>query len=215
MIYARFTVNLNIILFILFFSFGCATVNHQEIEPPTQKQLASIKTDAEAGDTNSVFILGLLYVSGTSIEKNTVLGQKYLVRAAEAGHSGAQHSLGYMYHEGDGVQKDFAIAKQWYEKAVAQGNPNSMYNLGVMYDYGLGVEKDWSRAYDLYHEAAQRCHESAETALRSIGSRHNLKVHNDSGFFSSGYSSNVLTRTADLFVFGYGGEDRQTLCGQN
>lgn len=76
---------------------------------------------AEAGDTQSQFILGDMYLYGEGVPRNYTEAEKWYRVAAEQGLREAQSSLGYMYQSGVGVAQNYQEALRWHRLAAEQG----------------------------------------------------------------------------------------------
>lgn len=76
---------------------------------------------AMAGDANAQSSLGLLYLSGIGVRRDSDLARQLLLQAARQGIVQAQLYLSLIYLRGEGVQQDFAIAYMWSDIALAAG----------------------------------------------------------------------------------------------
>ena len=79
----------------------------------------TIRSKAEAGDTNLQYNLGVMYAEGKALPKDSAEAVKWFRMAAKLGLAEAQTYLGFMYENGEGVAKDSAEAVKWYRKAAA------------------------------------------------------------------------------------------------
>src|SRR5581483_4178960 len=77
---------------------------------------------AEEGSAAAQYNLGLLYVDGRGVPKDTAEAAKWFTRAAEQGYTQAQHNLGAMYGSGQGVKRDYIQAYKWLNVCSAKGN---------------------------------------------------------------------------------------------
>src|SRR5688572_16665571 len=76
---------------------------------------------AAAGDVQSQFEMGMLYLSGEGgVRKNYGEALKWLELAGKGGHAEARFNLGYMYKTGLGALQNFEQAFQWFELAAGQ-----------------------------------------------------------------------------------------------
>lgn len=101
---------------------------------------------AEAGDTNSLNNLGLLYQDDF---KDFEKAEMYYLKAAEAGNTNSLNNLGVLCQN---EFKDFTKAEAYYLKAIEAGETNSLHNLGLLYHYEF---KDFPKAEEYYLQAAQ------------------------------------------------------------
>jgi hypothetical protein len=79
---------------------------------------AETKKNADAGDAEAQYNLGLMYAKGGGVPKDFTEAVKWHRKAADQGHADAQKSLGNMYYKGEGVPKDGVEASKWSRKAA-------------------------------------------------------------------------------------------------
>jgi hypothetical protein len=79
---------------------------------------AETKKNADAGDAEAQYNLGLMYAKGGGVPKDFTEAVKWYRKAADQGHADAQKSLGNMYYKGEGVPKDGVEASKWLRKAA-------------------------------------------------------------------------------------------------
>ena len=82
------------------------------------KKIAEYKKDAEAGDANAQFNLGVCYEKGTGVAIDKREAFKWYKCAAEAGDSIAQFNLGVMYRVGEGIAVNNSEAFKWCKLAA-------------------------------------------------------------------------------------------------
>lgn len=76
---------------------------------------------AMQGIADAQYSLGLLYVTGEGVTKDSSEAMKWFRKAAEQGRANAQFALGSGYALGEGVPKSFTLAYFWYGLSAAQG----------------------------------------------------------------------------------------------
>ncbi len=91
------------------------------------------QTQADGGDAEAQFLLGLKYASGEGDAQDYVQAAEWYLKAADQSHALAQFNLGVMYARGQGVEKDEATADGWIRKAAQQGDAGAQHILGVRY----------------------------------------------------------------------------------
>ena len=103
---------------------------------------SSIKSDnikdfrkkAENDFPDAQFALGLCYMNGYGLKKDTEEAIKWFQKSADLGFAEAQCMLGKCYQEGIGVSKmNLYAAEKWYKKAIESGNPEAQFRLGLCY----------------------------------------------------------------------------------
>ena len=128
-------------------------------------RVPSLRTDAEQGDADAQFNLGVMYDSGRGVLKDQAEAVRWYRLAAEQGHADAQFNLGAMYANGVGVPRDDAEAVRWYRLSADQGNADAQFNLGVSYSNGEGVLKDDAEAVRWYRLSADQGNADAQYNL--------------------------------------------------
>lgn len=123
----------------------------------------SLKEQADNGDAEAQFQLGLRLVTGQSDDKTSkAQGAAWIQKAAKQGHEKAMHVLGTLYEEGIGVAEDFKLAAQWHETAAEKGLAEAQLSLALLYDQGKGVEQDASIAAEWAMKSASQGHAPAQ-----------------------------------------------------
>ena len=127
--------------------------------------LLLLREEAEQGDADAQYALGLMYATGMGVLRDDGEAVLWYRKAAEQGNAMAQLDLGFMYSNGEGVPKDDGEAVLWYRKAAEQGNAMAQFNLGLHYANGEGVPKDDREAVLWYRKAAEQGDASARLNL--------------------------------------------------
>ena len=109
--------------------------------------VSKVKENAEKGDADARFSLGVLYHNGVGIEQNHTKAAKQFRLAAEQGHAKAQFSLSVLCRKGVGVEQSHTEAAKWSRLAAEQGHTKAQFNLGVSYHKGEGIAQNYSEAY--------------------------------------------------------------------
>lgn len=121
----------------------------------------AILKDAADNDTNAYAMnaVGLAYVAGVGVEKDSTLAMQWLEKAGLYGYSDAYHNIGMMYKYAKcGIKQNFTKAYQAYEKGAEQGSVVCKYDAGFMLYKGLGCEQDYGKAIKRFEEAAEKEH---------------------------------------------------------
>ncbi|TNH89340.1 hypothetical protein CF138_04580 [Aeromonas hydrophila] len=121
-------------------------------KPPIK--ITELIKNAEAGDADAQFNLGLSYRYGKSIEQDYNKALTWYLKAAEQGHADAQNSLGTMYENGYGVEKNDCEAANWYRKSAEKNNASAQANLGSLYKHGRCVKQSDDEAIYWFRKAA-------------------------------------------------------------
>lgn len=178
---------------ILSFAFilgGCGeqpAARKTEVSPAAQEKqltqedyLAQLQQEAEAGNAESQFRLGWIYMRGEGytgvsfirdVPKNPAKAGQWYQKAADQGHVDAQYNLGMLYKLGLGVQEDPKQAFAWLQKAAAQGNDIAQYHLGLMYAEGAGVKRSLPHASAWLALAAAQGNEKAQKSRAEVDAK--------------------------------------------
>lgn len=96
--------------------------------PPTEKRpddhhfaVRLYQENAEKGNSDAQYKLGLLYLSGNGALQDFTEAAKWLKLAAEQGHASAQYELGLIYRTGYGLATDQVQSYMWLNLAAAAG----------------------------------------------------------------------------------------------
>ena len=125
--------------------------------------IQQLHKQAEKGDAEAQFNLGLLYDRGREVPKDKSEALRWYRLAATQGDTFAQNALGDNYWEGTGVPKDDKEAVRWWRFAADKGFAPAQHSLGkLLAGGGQGVASDKSQAYMwLVLSAAQGDEEAA------------------------------------------------------
>lgn len=147
---------------------GSASVSSAQAQFPNFDNLEQgLRAQAQGGDPEAQFQLGIRLAIGEGVRKNAEEGAKWLEKAAEGGHAKAMHVLGTLYEEGQGVEKSDAKAARWYEKAAEMDLPDAQFSLAMLYQNGRGVEKSPEKATELAQKAASKGFSPAQAFFAS------------------------------------------------
>jgi hypothetical protein len=127
----------------------------QDTSPRIAKQVTALAAplqqlhkQAEKGDAEAQFNLGLLYDRGQGVPKDKSEALRWYRLAATQGDTFAQNSLGDNYWEGTGVPKDDKEAVRWWRLAADKGFAPAQHSLGkLLAGGGQGVPADKTNAY--------------------------------------------------------------------
>ena len=132
---------------------------------------AEIKKEAEAGQANAQYNLGVMYARGDDVPHDFVEAAKWFLMAAEQEYRPAQYTIGIMYKRGEGVPQDLNKAVGFITLAALHGHADAQYSLGGMYALGEGVTKDLVQAHFWLYSAYAREAEGAKETLTLVESQ--------------------------------------------
>jgi uncharacterized protein len=102
---------------------------------------------AQAGDSVAQYYVGLMYLKGQGVSKDTTRAIDSLRKSAEAGNAYARTYMGAIYRRGEIVQTNYQEAMRWYLLAAKQNFKNAQYSIALIHYQGLGVPKDIRQAH--------------------------------------------------------------------
>jgi TPR repeat protein len=70
--------------------------------------------------------LGVLYVNGEGVTRNSEKAVELFRQAAEQGDAGGMYLYGQCFFNGVGLPKDIRMANEWFRKAARAGNPSAI-----------------------------------------------------------------------------------------
>ena len=77
--------------------------------------------EADNGEVNAIYNIGLLYFFGNGVNKDLSIAYNYCKKAALKGLARAQNNLAYMYLNGMGTNKDYVNSYAWSLIAIKHG----------------------------------------------------------------------------------------------
>ena len=94
-------------------------------------ETAQVRNEAEQGDENAAYFLGVMYKIGSGVSSDCDKALKWTEKAALQGHTLAQSHLGMMYSKGCGEKgkKNLFEAYYWTALAAKQGLQFARENL--------------------------------------------------------------------------------------
>jgi TPR repeat protein len=85
------------------------------------KHLKIWTEEADNGEANAIYNIGLLYFFGNGVNKDLSIAYNYCKKAALKGLARAQNNLAYMYLNGMGTNKDYVKSYAWSLIAIKHG----------------------------------------------------------------------------------------------
>ena len=117
---------------------------------------------AQAGDPESQFKLGNMYLRGVGIEYDSEKAIYWLKAAASQGNTDAQFNVACCYLSGIGVPQDKISAVMMFKEAADKGDLDALNNLAGCCLRGDGTSQDQSSAAKYYRQAAEQGHPKAQ-----------------------------------------------------
>jgi hypothetical protein len=146
-----------------------AEAQHKEGEA-----IAYLEASANMGYARAQGALGMAYIGGNGVRKDTQKGLELLERSAAQGNRGAQIELGMEYEDGvDGVPHNQARAISFLKAAAEQHQSVAEHRLGLDYEMGNGVPHDRALAIMwLKRAGADGAPAAAQTATYLASTHH-------------------------------------------
>ncbi|MEM8599843.1 MAG: DUF2610 domain-containing protein [Bacteroidota bacterium] len=128
-----------------------------------------IRRNAEAGDAEAQYLMGVAYVAGEGVVADTSQARRWYRRSATRGFSRAQFAFGSsMFLGGGGREPNPEEGIEWWEVAAENGNAAALGALGYAHWVGEGVAKDLGRALALYRRAVDEGYSYGLTRLGHV-----------------------------------------------
>jgi tetratricopeptide (TPR) repeat protein len=108
---------------------------------------------ADLGNADAMDFIGLAYLRGAVVERNTEIAFGYFKAAAHESVQAA-FNLGQCYYGAQGTEQDCAKGLEWWEKAAAKGHGRAAAAAAMAFHSGEGVPRDPSKARSLAERAA-------------------------------------------------------------
>ncbi len=113
----------------LLMSLGHAQVIKLEDLIEADEPLQDLILRANAGEAKAQLTLGVRYLDGKDVEKNSITAIAWMERASQQGSTQAMFTLGNIYYFGlHGLQENKPKALGWYEKASKAGHAEAAFN---------------------------------------------------------------------------------------
>ena len=129
-----------------------------------EPDMATLRSQAEAGDAMAQLNLGAAYDNGIGVEQSLELALHWYQRAAEQGLAEAQYNLAHLLVESE---LSPAMAAEWMAKAAAQGMLDAQFLMGVIYAEGIGVEQNREQGIVWLRRAIEAGHDGAREYLEN------------------------------------------------
>jgi serine/threonine protein kinase/TPR repeat protein len=100
---------------------GALLEQERKTEEATNLYLSLANGNTAAAAT-AQYRLGMMYLRGDGVAKDTTAGSQWILKSAQLGHTDAQMEMGRLYFAGTGVPKDEARAVSWFDDAAATAN---------------------------------------------------------------------------------------------
>lgn len=128
-----------------------------EVNKTTEWAVSILDSAANDGDASAMNALGLMYMSGRGVQKNSTLAEKWMKCAGEHGYKEAYHNLGLMFKYAKcGVEQNFLKAYNYFSIGADSGSVTCMYDKGFMMYKGLGCKQNYEQAIRQFEMASKK-----------------------------------------------------------
>ena len=155
-------------VYLFLFSIVLLSSHNVFAETFTTEQLATLKEQAEIGDTYSQYNLAFAYQNGNVVEKDLTLAKYWYLKAAKSPHTKIRYKIGRLYETGGVLEKNINKAISHYIYAAEHEEPLSQNNLALLYLNGNGVTKSITKAVEWLSKAADKDFVKAQINLALI-----------------------------------------------
>ncbi len=135
---------------------------------PEEQALAALVEQAEAGDREAQYRLGLRYEAGDGVAIDMTAAAGWYARAAEAEHTEAMFRLSGLMLHGQGMAPDRDGALDMLRAAAALDHRKSQFTLGLLLLQGDRVPVNPQEAEKWLVEAAMAGHGEAATLIGNV-----------------------------------------------
>jgi TPR repeat protein len=109
---------------------------------------------AKRNSPEALNALGLMYLNGDGIERDTAVAFRLLLKGAQLNGGSALCNLGMMYLKAKGVEQDLNKSFQYYKQAADNNYKKAYYHTGYLYYKGIGVAQSYTRAIEYFRKGA-------------------------------------------------------------
>ncbi|MGA9119032.1 MAG: tetratricopeptide repeat protein [Bacteroidota bacterium] len=120
---------------------------------------------AQAGDKFAQHELGLRYITGRGVERDTAKAGYWFQKASEQGLTASTFNLAILAYHGWGVRWDPFESYKLIKQCAEAEMPEAEYFLAAVLTEDLVVPRDWKQAYDWAKKAADADFGPAKKAL--------------------------------------------------
>ncbi len=131
-------------------------------------QLFILTREANNGDPFAQHELGLRYLLGEGLAKDTVKAAYWIKKAADKNLTAAQYNYGIMLLNGWGTTWNPFQAFLYIRKAAESYMPQAEYIFGLLHTDNLIVKRNWSTTFTWVKRAAEAGYEPAKKTLEEL-----------------------------------------------
>jgi TPR repeat protein len=103
-----------------------------ESDKACQRSLQQLMAEAEKGNAQSAFRVGIIYEEGCGVRRSGQTAAAYYELAGKHGHVDGAVRLGGFYAQGDVLGTDYKKARALLDGPAAKGHPLANFHLGVI-----------------------------------------------------------------------------------
>jgi len=115
-------------------------------EADLRRAAERLEVAAKAEIPDAQHALGVLYLRGRGVARDTSEAARWFLRAAENGNTAGEVEYAILLFNGDGVARDERLAARYFRRAAGRGNTIAQNRLARLYAVGRGVAKNLTEA---------------------------------------------------------------------
>lgn len=138
------------------------TCEGDKLALPDASALQSVQSSAMAGDTHAQAQMGIAYLLGKGVERNTANAIAWFEKSAAGGSSEGQYLLARYYGTYGKSDSDFQKAASLFKQSANQGCIPSLLELGLLTRQGNGVPKNAEDGFWMISKAADSGYPKAQ-----------------------------------------------------
>lgn len=130
-----------------------------------EKAFDSFTKASTSNDKKANFNLGLCYLNGRGVERDTKIALKKIESLAKSGYPDALNLLGELHASGELFKQNHQKAIKYYTQAEQAGSETALINLAKCHLLGLGVSINSKEAFNIYVKGSNKSNAEAINKL--------------------------------------------------
>lgn len=123
-----------------------------------QRIVKFVEKKANEGDLYAMNALGMAYIQGIGVDRNTEQGVYWMDEAVKRGYGKSAYNLATMYREGIDIDQDFEKAYYYMRKGAELRIKECVFGVGYFHYKGFGCDQNYKIAVTQFYEAAKKGH---------------------------------------------------------
>jgi len=154
---------------------------------------------ASYGSGESAYQLGLVYMSGSGVERNSTKSMEWISEAMDLGFPDNRDYVGHYFRAPDNLsERETKFAQNALQKAASLGSEVAAETLGVFYQEGVGVEVDKALAMYWFNHADKGRYDKGDLIFSLRKSMDDKEITRAENFIENCKKSEFLMCTQNL-----------------